>query len=158
MKPRPGEVQSVDEDYLYDQPAMLGSQRVGPDLANIGNRQTNATLLLLHIYNPQLTMLKSVMPSYRYLFEPLEPGRTPPADALHISKGTGPDEIVVPTDQARQLVAYLLSLHSDPIIFETPPPPTNVPAASATNAAAANTLAKAGAATTNAAATNSVPK
>ena len=34
-------VQSVDQDYLYDRPVMLGSQRVGPDLANIGRRQTN---------------------------------------------------------------------------------------------------------------------
>jgi cytochrome c oxidase cbb3-type subunit 2 len=156
---RPGEVQSVDEDYLYDQPAMLGSQRVGPDLANIGNRQTNATLLLLHIYNPQLTLPKSVMPSYRYLFErrTLKPGQPRAADALPLGDKITADEEVVPTEQARQLAAYLLSLHSDPIIFETPPPPTNAPAASATNG-----LAKTGASATNGmaqtAATNSTPK
>src|SRR5271165_2082956 len=36
---RGGRVQSVDEDYLYDRPVMLGSQRVGSDLTNIGLRQ-----------------------------------------------------------------------------------------------------------------------
>lgn len=150
---RPGVVQSVDEDYLFDQPAMLGSQRIGPDLANIGIRQTNAAALLLHLYNPQLTMPKSVMPSFKYLFEPLKPGKTPPADALHIRSETGTDEVMVPTDEARQLAAYLLSLHSDPVIFETPPPLTNAPAASATNAPA-----KMGTAATNMAATNSGSK
>ena len=31
---RTGKVQSVAQDYLYDQPVMLGSLRIGPDLAN----------------------------------------------------------------------------------------------------------------------------
>ena len=152
---RPGEVQSVDEDYLYDQPAMLGSQRIGPDLANIGIRQTNATQLLLHIYNPQ-SVKGSVMPPYAYLFEhrTLKPGQMPAADALPLGDKIGPNEEVVPTDEARQLAAYLLSLHSDPSIFETPPPPappTNGAAASGTNA-----VTQTGA--TNAATTNSSSK
>src|SRR5262249_37824205 len=62
---RPGPVQSVAQDYLYDSPVMLGSQRVGPDLANIGARQTNATWLLTHLYDPQLTAKGSMMPPYR---------------------------------------------------------------------------------------------
>lgn len=153
---RPGEVQSVDEDYLYDQPAMLGTQRIGPDLANIGSRETNAAVLLKHIYDPTSTMPKSVMPSFRYLFETrtLKPGQMPAADALPLGDKIGANEEVVPTDEARQLVAYLLSLHSDPSIFETPPPPappTNAAAASGTNA-----VANMGA--TNAAATNSATK
>ncbi len=152
---RPGVVQSVDEDYLYDQPAMLGSQRIGPDLANIGIRQTNAAALLLHLYNPQLTMPKSVMPSFAYLFErrTLKPGQARSVDALPLGDKIPADEEVVPTVEARQLAAYLLSLHSDPVIFETPPPLTNAPAASATNAAA-----KMGTAATNMAATNSGSK
>src|SRR6267154_1753995 len=44
---------------------------------------------------------------------------------------------VVPTDDALALVAYLLSQHSEAILFETPPPPTNkVVAAASTNAPA----------------------
>ena len=43
---------------------------------------------------------------------------------------------VVPTDKARALVAYLLSLHADAPLFESPvtPPPAPAPA---TNAVAA---------------------
>jgi cytochrome c oxidase cbb3-type subunit 2 len=155
---RPGMVQSVAQDYLYDRPVMLGSQRVGPDLANIGRRQTNELALLIHIYNPQLTMPKSVMPPYKFLFETrkLRAGESSSADALPVGN-TAPDEEVVPTDDARALAAYLLSLHSDGVLFETPPPPapaTNT--ASSTNALAANTPSStnAPAVATNAPATN----
>ncbi len=148
---RPGMVQSVAQDYLYDRPVMLGSQRIGPDLANIGRRQTNELELLKHIYNPQLTMPKSVMPPYKFLFETrkLRAGESPSADALPVGNAA-PDEEVVPTDDARALAAYLLSLHSDSILFETPPPP-----APATNTAAAT---NAPAAATNAPATNAPSK
>jgi cytochrome c oxidase cbb3-type subunit 2 len=143
-------VQSVNEDYLYDHPAMLGTQRVGPDLANIGLRQTNATMLLVHLYNPQFVMPKSVMPPYRYLFEKhkLEVGKQPSAEALPLDAAGTPGYEVVPTDAARQLAAYLLSLHSDQLLFETPPLKTNAPSvkpaqpAATTNAPGTNTPAK----------------
>jgi cytochrome c oxidase cbb3-type subunit 2 len=149
---RPGVVQSVAQDYLYDRPVMLGSQRIGPDLANIGRRQTNELFLLLHIYNPQLTMLKSVMPPYKFLFETreLRPGEAPSADALPVNDAP-PGQEVVPTDDAHALAAYLLSLHSDGILFETPPPP-----APATNRAAGSTNSPA--MVTNAPATNAPAK
>ena len=154
---RPGEVQSVDQDYLYDRPVMLGSQRVGPDLANIGLRQTNQVALLMHLYNPQAAMPGSLMPPFRFLFERrlLKPGSKPSADALPASAGAATGWEVVPTEDARALVAYLVSLHSDGIVFATPPPPlpqTNA-VASSTNAPAA-----AGAAATNNASTNSPAK
>ncbi len=144
---RPGKVQSVNQDYLYDHPVMLGSQRVGPDLANIGLRQPSEALLLSHIYNPQAAMRGSLMPPFRYLFEQrkLKVGENPSADALPASAGVPAGYEVVPRDDARALAAYLLSLHSDAILFETPPPPappTNAPpAAAATNAPAATNSA-----------------
>lgn len=145
---RNSKVQSVNEDYLYDQPAMLGTVRVGPDLANIGLRQTNEMLLLKHIYDPQSTMPKSVMPPYRYLFEKrkLAVGQKLSNDALPISM---PGYEIVPKDEARQLAAYLLSLHSEELVFETPPLVTKAPAkkpaatpAGKTNNAPTNTPAK----------------
>lgn len=163
---RPGEVQSVDADYLFDRPVMLGSQRVGPDLANIGLRQANLVadrhqtndvvlrqaserMLLAHLYNPQATMPGSMMPPFRFLFEQrkLGVGEKPSADALPAMAGAPADYEVVPTDDARALAAYLLSLRSDAVLFEAPPyplpPTTNAPAAST------NAPAKSGAATTN---------
>ncbi len=135
-------VQSVAQDYLYDYPVMLGSQRVGPDLANIGARQTNAVWLLAHLYNPQDTSKGSTMPPYRFLFTKtrLKPGEKPAPDALPSGTGgTTADEQVVPTDDARALVAYLLSLHSESLVYpETPPwPKPNPQAEAATNATAA---------------------
>ena len=146
---RKGEVQNVAEDYLYDRPAMLGDQRIGPDLANYGLRQTNAAVVLMHLYNPQL-MPKSVMPPYRYLFDKrhLRNGETPAPDALPV-EGLAADEEVVPTEEARQLAAYLLSLRSEGVLFDTPPPPPPP-----TNAAAGSTNVVA----TNTAATNAPPK
>jgi cytochrome c oxidase cbb3-type subunit II len=155
---RPAKVESVAEDYLYDHPVMLGSQRIGPDLANIGLRQTNSVWLLTHLYDPQLTSPKSVMPPYRFLFEKrsLSLGAKPSPDALPLDAGAGWE--IVPTDDARALVAYLLSLHSDAVLYETPPFPRRTvapPVAAATNApagGATNTPA------TNAPATNAPPK
>ncbi|MDB6023387.1 MAG: cytochrome-c oxidase, partial [Pedosphaera sp.] len=116
---RAGVVQSVNEDYLYDRPVMLGSQRIGPDLTNIGLRQTNETLLMLQLYNPQALMSKSVMPPFRFLFEKrkLAFGAKPSAEALPQGLTGTPGYEVVPTDEARALVAYLLSLHSDGVLF-----------------------------------------
>lgn len=172
---RSGEVQSVNQDYLYDHPVMLGSQRVGPDLANIGLRQVNELAglhetnevvlhrtseaqLLAHLYNPQATMRGSVMPPYRFLFEQrkLNVGEKPSVDALPSGLGVAEGYEVVPTADARALVAYLLSLRSDAVLFEAPPYP---PPPGKTNAPAATTNAPAGtnAAATNAAATNAAP-
>ncbi len=155
---RPGVVQSVNQDYLFDRPVMLGSQRVGPDLTNIGRRQTNELMLLAHLYNPQATMHGSLMPPFRYLFEQrkLKVGEKPADDALPASVGVPAGYEVVPTDDARALVAYLQSLHSDAILFETPPPPAKTNAAPA--AGTTNAPVTTGAAGTNGPSTNSPAK
>jgi cytochrome c oxidase cbb3-type subunit 2 len=129
-------VQSVAQDYLYDYPVMIGSQRVGPDLANIGLRQPNAQTLYKHLYDPALVTPGSVMPPYKFLFKvsKLGPGEKPSPDALDLGKDTPPGCQVLPKNDARDLVAYLLSLHSEAILYETPmpaPPATNAPAAPA---------------------------
>src|SRR6185369_590990 len=79
-----GNRRSVAQDYLYDQPAMIGTLRIGPDLANFGTRETNRTKLLLHLYNPQISAPGSMMPPYKFLFaqRKLKPGEKPSPDAL----------------------------------------------------------------------------
>lgn len=125
-----GNRRSVAPDYLYDRTVLLGSQRVGPDLSNIGLRAPGADWLLLHLYDSQTVMpagVKSVMPPYRFLFEKRKVGEKPSPDALKLTGKLAPPpgHEVVPTARARALVAYLLSLRSDPILFETPVPKTN---------------------------------
>jgi len=130
---------------------MLGSQRIGPDLADVGSRLPAAESHLLHLYNPKIFEKKSVMPPYRFLFEKRKIGREPSPDALRFTGEFAPEQDceIVPTDPAKALAAYLLSLRADTVIFETP---MTVAVAASTNAPAVSTNAPA------AAATNAPPK
>jgi cytochrome c oxidase cbb3-type subunit 2 len=120
---------SVAADYLYDCPVQLGSLRVGPDLANVGVRKPDANWQLLHLYAPQSQAKDSAMPSFKFLFEVHKIGATPSPDALVLPKEFAPADgyEVVPKPEAKQLVAYLLSLRADAPLYEapfTPPTPT----------------------------------
>jgi len=148
-----GARRSVAEDYLFEQPVMLGSQRIGPDLANVGTRsETNR--ILLHLYNPRdprLNTKGSVMPSYRFLFDTRKKGFFPAPDALLLPPDAVPKDCeVVPRPAARALAAYLMSLRQTGYLFEAPPPPQK------TNAVP-NKAVPAGAGSTNAVSTNAVP-
>jgi cbb3-type cytochrome oxidase cytochrome c subunit len=126
---------SVAEDFLYDDGVQLGNLRVGPDLAGVGARLPDVNWQLLHLYAPQSLAKDSVMPPFRYLFETKKKvnGEFSP-DALNLPPAFAPAAAyeVVPTDDAKKLVAYLLSLHADVPLYDapfTPPQP-------ATNSAA----------------------
>jgi cbb3-type cytochrome oxidase cytochrome c subunit len=130
---------SVARDYLQDQPLLLGSQRLGPDLANIGVRQPDATWHLKHLYAPSLVVTNSTMPPYRFLFETRKIRQAPAPDALVLEGDLAPEPgmEIVPTIEARALVAYLLSQNSDVPLFEAPfsaPPSATPEVAAATNA------------------------
>jgi hypothetical protein len=89
------------------------------------------------------------MPPYRFLFEERRAGKSNPADVLAFPPGVVPEGIeVVPTDAARALAAYLVSLRSEAPLFEAPfsapapaAPATNAPVA--TNGIAARPVADA---------------
>jgi len=117
-----GRRHNVAEDYVYDWPVMLGSQRVGPDLANVGARLPDANWQLLHLYSPQGVVKDSTMPSFRFLFETRKIGRVPATDALQLTGDLAPPAgyEVVPKPEAQELVAYLLSLNSDAPLYEEP--------------------------------------
>lgn len=133
---------TVAQDYLYDQPVMLGRLRVGPDLANVGARNTDIQWHLLHLYNPQITSKGSTMPSYRFLFEErrVKPGQES-AQALKIPAPYAPKTgiEVVPKRDAHVLVQYLLSQRHDFPLLEAPLPKGSRPAAAVTNAVAGST-------------------
>ena len=134
-----GQRLSVAQDYLQDYPVLIGSQRLGPDLTNIGTRQTNAIWHLLHLYDPRLTVPGSMMPRYQYLFEKrtLDPREARSADALPLDDDAGSAYQVTPKLEAHALVAYLLSLRAEAPLFEAPmpkPPPSAQPAPATTNA------------------------
>ncbi len=112
-----GARRSVARDYLYEYPVQLGSQRIGPDLTNIGNRRPDAAWHYRHLYAPNTVIGGSAMPGYRYLFEEADKEE----DAVTVKIGDQ-EHRVVPTEKGRQLVAYLLSLRNGPRLFETPMP------------------------------------
>lgn len=169
-----GTRRSHPQDYIYDYPVLLGTMRTGPDLQNIGARQSNDNWHYMHLYDPQLISPGSIMAPFRYLFEMRKIGRSPAAEALKlgyvfVTISGAPDKVlgdlksagfnlieqrgeryvgafdpakmsallaipgvskvepylpagqeVVPTDEARHLVAYLKSMdHSYDIPPET---------------------------------------
>jgi len=125
---------SVSQDYLYDYPVQTGTLRVGPDLANYGVRGAAVphALMLKHLYAPQSTMPKSMMPPYRYLFNKrkLADGEKPRAGAL--PPDTEPGHEITPKPEAEALVAYLMSLKADAPLANAPvPAPPLKPAAPA---------------------------
>lgn len=133
-----GRRRTVALDYLRDTPVMLGTMRVGPDLANIGARMgagdTNAQPAMVayhlkHLYHPRTVMQGSVMPAYPYLFETRPLGAVPSPDALKLDGAFAPPAgfEVVPKPEAHALIAYLLSLQSGVSLPEAPipAPPTN---------------------------------
>ncbi len=95
-RPQDWNVGSVSEagDYAYQPWHLLGAGRVGPDLANVGGRYSDAWLTT-HLKNPRATFPGSVMPPY-----------------AHLS-----------SDELRAVVAYLQSLGRDkarPRLFTDP--------------------------------------
>ncbi|MEO7676749.1 MAG: cbb3-type cytochrome c oxidase subunit II [Verrucomicrobiota bacterium] len=136
-----GSRRTVAADYLFESPVMAGSQRVGPDFANIGARQTDENFLFAHIYNPQSTLpagAKSNMPRYPYLFEKRRISGKISASAIKFPAGYTSENgfEIIPRREALLLVSYLKSLQSETPLFEIPSltPSTNTVAS--TNAVA----------------------
>jgi cytochrome c oxidase cbb3-type subunit 2 len=162
-----GKRRNVARDFLFDYPVVLGSQRIGSDLANLGARQPDAGWHLRHLYAPRLEVKGSAMPPYRFLFEKRKIQRSPSPDAMVLPPDLAPPPgyEIVPKPEAGALVAYLLSLRADAPLFEAPLTVASAPAApAATNAPAAPDLTAAnaplpsGATSTNAAPTNAPAK
>ncbi|MGA7394920.1 MAG: cbb3-type cytochrome c oxidase subunit II, partial [Terrimicrobiaceae bacterium] len=120
LGPRP----TVARDYLRENPAFLGNLRIGPDLTNVGLRSTDANWFHAHLYEPAAITPGSNMPSYRYLYRSRRIAGQPSSNAVVGLKGPHapqPGYEVVPTEDARVLVAYLLSLRRDYPLPEAEP-------------------------------------
>ncbi|AWV90717.1 cytochrome-c oxidase [Bradymonas sediminis] len=104
------------KDAFVQAPSLLGSQRTGPDLTNIGKRQPSEIWQNMHLYNPRTVVPDSVMPSHPWLFKEVDTPR-PGQTVVQLPEGFGPanGRAVVTTEQSEALVAYLLSLKQDPL-------------------------------------------
>ena len=101
---------------------LMGTERTGPDLTDVGNRQPSKDWNLMHLFNPRSVVAQSIMPSYEWLFEIKEnPEKSDvvvsmPAQFLNGSKGK-----VVATKKALQLLAYIQSLKQAPLPGDVKP-------------------------------------
>lgn len=104
---------SVPADYVYDSPHLLGTMRTGPDLFNVGSRLPDKKWHLLHLYQPRSLVPWSIMPAFPFLFE----HKDKPAaddDVIETKLGKADDAgVIVATEDAKALVAYLLALKHD---------------------------------------------
>ena len=95
---------------------MLGTMRTGPDLTNVGLRYPELWQYQ-HIYNPQITSMGSTMPPYPFLFEvqTINELTGPSIEALELPANYHPRPgfEVIPTQRAKDLVSYLMSLNQD---------------------------------------------
>lgn len=101
---------SVAGDFASEDPPLLGTQRTGPDLSNVGVRQPSDIWNLIHLYNPRAVVAGSVMPGYPWYFETKkqanEEDTLVPVPEMFKPKGMQ----VVASDDAKAIVAYIQSL------------------------------------------------
>jgi cytochrome c oxidase cbb3-type subunit 2 len=128
-----GKRRSVARDYLFESPQMIGTLRIGPDLSNFGARLVEETpeataenleQVFLHLYNPRYVRPESTMPGYSFLFDDTKTTDSLGTGALTLADGksvkTGYS--VVPSSDAKALVAYLQSLNIEASLYEAPIP------------------------------------
>jgi cytochrome c oxidase cbb3-type subunit 2 len=106
---------NVLHDYLGEKYALLGVQRIGPDLANFGWRGGDANAIHVHLYAPRAVHDWSTMPAYIGLYKVQKIQGPASNRALKLPKKFAPPAgfEVVPTPEADRLVEYLLSLKKD---------------------------------------------
>lgn len=129
-----GDRPSLPSDYYYSKqrmdfwrqsPSLLGSERTGPDLTNVGNRQPGMEWHLLHLFNPRIVVKESVMPSYPWMFQEIEEmdlredDVVVPVPAEYLKKTSNK---IIAKAEVLMLVDYLLSLKQAPLIAENDPP------------------------------------
>ncbi|HEY9179105.1 MAG TPA: cbb3-type cytochrome c oxidase subunit II [Candidatus Baltobacteraceae bacterium] len=106
---------SVGGDYVYSTPQLLGTERTGPDLSNIGLRQPSEVWQYIHLWDPRAVVHDSIMPRYTWLFE-VKRAADPGDVTVPVPPGFGPaGEVIVAGQQAKDLVAYLKSLKQAPL-------------------------------------------
>lgn len=114
-----GERPSIAADYAsntrmswwMNTATLMGTERTGPDLTNIGNRIPTEDWHLVHLFNPRIVVEESIMPSYPWLFEEkskaVEGEKVVSVPPSLLANST---DVVIAKEEALQLVAYLKSL------------------------------------------------
>jgi cytochrome c oxidase cbb3-type subunit 2 len=126
-----GSRRTVARDYIHEKTTLLGTMRTGPDLTNIGKRwgKDGAARArhYLHLYAPRSEVKGSIMPSFSFLFDVKEIKGEKSVEALDFTgreawAPQGENLQVVPSYDAKALVAYLQSMDRSYALKEAPEP------------------------------------
>lgn len=115
---------TIDRMDLWRNTAtLMGTERTGPDLTDVGTRQPSLEWNLVHLYNPRIVVKESIMPSYPYLFEYVSAPREKDV-VLNIPEAYAPKDgkKVVASKEVLHLIAYLQSLKQVKLEEEVPQP------------------------------------
>ncbi|SFM99312.1 cytochrome c oxidase cbb3-type subunit 2 [Chitinophaga sp. YR627] len=98
-------------DLLHNTATLMGTERTGPDLTNVGNRQPSRDWHLVHLFNPRTVVEQSIMPAYTWLFE-IKDSVQEGDVVVNVPEAflASTHQKVVASREALQLVAYLQSL------------------------------------------------
>ncbi|MBD3750769.1 MAG: cytochrome c [Sphingobacteriales bacterium] len=110
--------------FLQNTATLMGTERTGPDLTNIGQRQSSDAWHYLHLYNPRIVIPQSIMPRYKWLFEVKD---YPEEGDIKVEvpdeyKDFPKNKVLVVTKDGMDLVAYLKSLKQVKLPDGTPDP------------------------------------
>ncbi len=98
-------------DIWRNTATLMGTERTGPDLSDIGNRQPGREWNLLHLFNPRIVVKESIMPAYPWLFAiTKEPAKSDVVVNVPVNYLNGKEGKVIATKDALYLIAYLQSL------------------------------------------------
>ncbi len=89
---------------------LMGTERTGPDLTNIGSRQPSLAWHLLHLYQPRAAVAQSIMPAYPWLFTEKDSVEKGDIEIVVPDKYANGTKKLIATKEALQLVAYIQSL------------------------------------------------
>lgn len=101
----------VRTDFWRNTATLMGTERTGPDLTNIGMRQPSIAWNLLHLYQPRAVVGTSIMPAYPWLFEIKFEAEENDVEVIvpeEFRKGIAGK--IIAKQEALDLVAYLQSL------------------------------------------------
>lgn len=103
-------------DFWRNTATLMGTERTGPDLTNIGKRQPSMAWNLLHLYQPRAVVEKSIMPAHPWLFEiKREVGKDEVEVIVPEAYRKGITGKIIASQEALNLVAYLQSLKQTPL-------------------------------------------
>ena len=104
-----GKRPSVPRDYILQKEVLLGHNRVGPDLTNVGLRDYSSEWLHKHLFMPNSIVEGSICQPSPFLYETID---EPTGDSIETSIN-GEVTHIKPSIRANRVVAYLQALKQD---------------------------------------------